>query len=445
MLRSIDSNQPILPTTVSWPSAQLYPEAEIDQTRTFDCSPLPHQPLQKVESFRNYLLYRNITELSKVTGDYDSPFAICKLDMREGSGWMTHFPHVMQHLYACYSFWMERPSKKPVLLTLGIRKLAFANTYNKNPFLKGFMELLESQLGVQILSSTEIENLLWEHNHTTRTESMGTEKNVSGKEGGNRLVPVIPKIVEISRPLGYVLSHVRKLNEMAMIHYNIGGGTTQQLTKDRIANKTQIKIGFLDRKVSSGRSVINAKDLIQSIESEFLSTGDRTNNTKIALPSFAEVSSTVSLEYFEGKNTLEEQIRFFNSIDILVSPHGAQLTGIPFMANKECTRLIEFFPDRYFLPDFYGSLAIDSGIGYSHVYFSQEAAEVQSRKYGTAVFQRIVTPSIEKRTKHRAQNLCIDTSVVLDAIQNAFQDWGKCQQERQKLLGIRHHHGRTKT
>ena len=423
--RGIDSVKTNLPSFDFEPPSLQQQEhnVQVKQAKT-NCTRLPYQPLEKVETFRNYLFYRDRTQLSTVTGDFDSPLAICRLDMRAEAGWMVHFPHVMQHLYTCYSFWMDNPSKLPVMLPVGKSKWTVARRHSQNPFLKGFVEILESELGVQIFDQTELDEWLLKHNFT-----IPVQENASVK-GENRLVPVHPKMVEFARPLGYVFSHASKLNKMVISHY---GMKHEQIIDKHERSKTHLKIGFLNRMETSGRSILNAKELVQFIESDIPKTMNASEDSWLRFPPFAQVSSTVALEYFEGKNTLQEQIQFFNSIDILVSPHGAQLTGLPFMANKKCTQLIEFFPDRYFMPDFYGSLAIDSGIGYSHVYFSPETVEEQSRKYSTAVFQRIVAPPIPVRTKHRAQNLCVDTFLVIEAIQQAIHDWAKCQQEQQEL------------
>jgi hypothetical protein len=431
------------------------------------CDPLPHQPHETADpdTFRNYRNYRNISELSTVTGDYDSPLAICKLDMRRGSKWMVHFPHVMQHLYACYSYWLDNPSKIPVIFPLGISRIGLERRHSKNAFLKGFMEILESQLGVHILYGVEIEDWMLDRNHTTTIERTLVEgddndSNVSSnsKNSSKLVVALNPKIREIHRPLGYVFSHAKRLNEMAQRQYEMGDvgtaeddstSTTTTTTNqqhrarapgsDAISTNRKIRVGILNRAVSSGRSITNAEDLVQSILSEiFFSTdssnitnNNNTSNNSTTPTSLPKTSSlVVSLKYFEGKNTLEDQIRFFNSIDILVSPHGAQLTGIPFLASKDCAQLIEFFPDRYYMPDFFGSLAIDSGIGYSHVYFSNETAKAQSTKYPTAVLGRLVDPNIERRTQHRSKNLCIDTTVAVYAVRKAIVEWGRCQQRQ---------------
>ena len=408
--------------------------------QTTTCNPLIYQPLQKVETFGTYANYKNLSQLSIISGDYESPLAICKLDMKSRH-WMRHFPHVMQHLYACYTYWIENPSKIPVLYPVGVTKTALKlRHWNHNAFLKGFLEILESQLKVQTMQWTEIEDWLRNHNHTNAIIApllldKDTVKNSSASNGDNSavtmMVPVNPKVNEIQRPLGYVLSNAKRLNEMAQKHYEMAGTrtTAKSSTSQQYATKSDniysVRVGILNRNASKGRSIMNAEVIVQSISEVF---GSDNNNFTLTPPMSPASSSLVPVEYFEGVNTLEEQIRFYNSIDILISPHGAQLTGVPFMANKACTQLIEFFPERYYMPDFFGSLAIDSGIGYRYVHFSPHV--YGSVFYRTSVPGRLVDPSINLRSMHRAQNLCVDPAVAIDALQDAMRDWVECQQQQ---------------
>ena len=94
----------------------------------------------------------------------------------------------------------------------------------------------------------------------------------------------------------------------------------------------------------------------------------------------------VDVTYLEGKQ-FHEQIQFFRDTDILIAPHGAGLTGIVFMGNdylrrppatrgssssggsKSCKQIMELYPKNYALPYYFGSLAVQSGIGHSYVYY----------------------------------------------------------------------------
>lgn len=78
-------------------------------------------------------------------------------------------------------------------------------------------------------------------------------------------------------------------------------------------NNTDIKIGLVNRKNSSGRVLENHKELCEKI--------------------YEKLGVQVCITYFEDK-TFEEQINFFNKYDIIISPHGAQLCSIPFMGNE---------------------------------------------------------------------------------------------------------------
>ena len=61
-------------------------------------------------------------------------------------------------------------------------------------------------------------------------------------------------------------------------------------------------------------------------------------------------------------------MKFFVNTDILISPHGAQLGSIPFL--PDCAAILELFPQYYWIPGYYGSLAKASGHPYYHLYLS---------------------------------------------------------------------------
>jgi hypothetical protein len=402
-------------------------------TRSCKISLFRRASYERVESFQAHPGYRNITELSRVTGDYESPLAICKMDMGTESGWIRwDLPHMMQHLYACYSYWLDHPSKIPVLYPLGISKVALERRHHQNAFLKGFTEILESRLGVRILYGVEIEDWLLERNHTIPMAPAedGDDDDESEHEHeyddsgddhhNNKVASANPKIVEISRPLGYVFSHAGDLNEMAQRHYEMGNDRIGATLHHRDANPTSgnlhhhVKIGILNRKESDGRSIMNAELLAELIRNKVFLNSTQQAPLDASLP---HVSPLVSLEYFDRSCSLEERIRYFNSIDILISPHGSQLTGIPFLANKACSHLIEIFPVGHSTtPEFFGSLAIDSGVSYTYVYVDSEEGNVDSTS----------------KTKTTSQNMCVDVAVVVAAVQKAVEKWGRCQHQQKR-------------
>jgi hypothetical protein len=122
----------------------------------------------------------------------------------------------------------------------------------------------------------------------------------------------------------------------------------------------------------------------------------------------------IVVEYFEGKTFLD-QVKFFNAYDIVISGHGAQLTGVPFL--PDCGGVLEFFPPNYLVPTFFGSLAHLSGKHHAFVYLNDNP-EVHSGA------------TRKERTILRSVDLCPPPSSVKDALGQLIGDWKKCCQER---------------
>jgi capsular polysaccharide biosynthesis protein len=55
---------------------------------------------------------------------------------------------------------------------------------------------------------------------------------------------------------------------------------------------------------------------------------------------------------FERKS-LEFQVQLFSNVDILISGHGAQLAGLPFMPHRGA--VLEIFPLGYYAPHYFAS------------------------------------------------------------------------------------------
>lgn len=95
-------------------------------------------------------------------------------------------------------------------------------------------------------------------------------------------------------------------------------------------NNKDIKIGLINRRPESRRFLKNFKDIVENIYKKF--------------------KLKVDVTYFEDKK-FEEQIKFYNDHNIIISPHGAQLCGIPFLQDNgliiECCH-DEWHPYYYF-------------------------------------------------------------------------------------------------
>ena len=142
---------------------------------------------------------------------------------------------------------------------------------------------------------------------------------------------------------------------------------------------------------------------------------------------------SVNVTYFEGK-TFEEQARFFRDVDLLVSGHGAQLTGLMFMADsssrptlsstssdgpgpRSCKHVLELYPKNYAIPAFFGSLAVQLGIRHSYLYYGP--SEVMP-------WQRIVSSTYEERNAARKFNFCPNINDLVRAIADLVINWYRC-------------------
>ena len=127
-------------------------------------------------------------------------------------------------------------------------------------------------------------------------------------------------------------------------------------------------IGILSREKSRG--IVNADQLADDL-SEFryvYRQNDATNNRSTIGEFVARL--LVEVIFFEHLSFVE-QVEFFRT-DIVLSGHGAQLTGIPFMKTANvtghCRQVLELSPFDYVLPYPFGLLTVGSGMSHSYVY-----------------------------------------------------------------------------
>lgn len=285
-----------------------------------------------------------------------------------------HFPHAMQQLYSCWSYWQSFPEKKPVLsivpatgesIVERIRHKIYKWRNRDNPFLKSFWNLLQNKLHVKIRHE----------NHTP----IGALPGVPHQ--GQNDFPC-PKWRD-----GYAVlvdqGHVQSLRDGLL---------------STAACPSQARIGILNRK--ENRAILNVESIRQAVKQRF-------------------PHSTVEVVYFEEK-TFKEQSDFMSKTDILISPHGAQLTGIAFMPN--CSQLIELFPDGYLVPSFFGSLARAANIGHYYFYLGDQEKTFEQ-------IQQLMDEDWRRRGRSRNVNLCPAVDQVVDAIRVLHETWQTCCQK----------------
>jgi hypothetical protein len=245
------------------------------------CKPDPHQPIAKMKYDGIMNHFSNTSRFWTALPGNDLP-AICEFNSLAPHS--SHFPHAMQQLYGCFSYWQDYPKKESVLfLPTNLPK-----KFKQNPFLKGFLQVLRSQLKLKIVDK---ESFLKENKKVSQPQVM----NISG---------------------GYILQHAETLNQIVQQEFNLHDNY-------KSCSQGKPRISILNRYKSQGRSITNARILAASLKNF-----SKENNVRV--------------QYFEEAD-FKEQVAFFQSTDILLATHGAQLTGLAFL-DAPCSQLVEIFP-----------------------------------------------------------------------------------------------------
>lgn len=270
----------------------------------------------------------------------------------------------MQQMYRCWSWWMANPDKNPVLI-FRHRK----DTMN-NEFFVTFLDVLQAEISLVVVPNDD-------------------GPYVQAKDTG-----MWENDVEFTDYA--ILDPDRKLRDVFAPYLPSTRSTVQDppcsRKDDSVARLP--KIAILNVAEESSRHIWNAKELAASIEDTF-------------------PGQIVPMVYSEN-HTLLEHVQFFMENDIVLSPHGAHLTGIAFMKN--CSTIVEFFPKDFLLADMYRPLAANVGVTHKYFYLSDNEDQIQS-------FERFhYVPTAEHQEIHQCPNVTTVMSALFDVIRN----WRPC-------------------
>jgi hypothetical protein len=282
-----------------------------------------------------------------------------------------HYPHAMQQLYRCFSWWQANPDKESLLV------------------------------GGEHLIPKAIDK------RRKNEKSQGHQRDASFLSG---FIPALFKVFHVRHvPMNVPFDRsnsVQSLNKGAYdlhtpqdaIHLRNGLLSHFQWYDPRTATCVdpaghRPTIGILNRKKT--RSLLNIAELTARLRKSIN-------------------ASMVNIVSFEGKS-YEEQVRFMARTDILISPHGAQLASIAFLPR--CGSVLEFFPAGYYIPKFFGSLAQASGVlSHATLYLGNDRA--------TEVAQSM--QNARTRSQARKVHICADVNKVVRHVQTITQQWSMC-------------------
>ena len=317
----------------------------------------------------------------------------------------------------------------------------------KNEFMKGIHKFMTTQIDLHIMSIEEYYGChLSYHTQGPFTDS----KSVCSE--------IYHRAQTIRVPALAIFERVYELNRLMDMHLS------KKPRKQYNECSRPPSIAILNRE--GNRRVQNAEELSHSLSEiafilepntpkEPAESNPESPKSAMLTESTLRLHSDVGVTYFEGM-AFEEQVDFFRKTDILISPHGAQMTGLVYMATdygendeeediatyhslhkdqrnklRSCKQVLEFFPKNYVVPYFFGRTSVQSGMRHSYVYFDDGLDEMgnltnplQLKK--VMPWEHFVSPSFEERSHDRTANFCIRPGDIISYVEKLIRDWYKC-------------------
>ena len=294
-----------------------------------------------------------------------------------------HFAHHMQQLYRCWSFWYIHRSKRTKSTTISSKShhrhyqpVFMMSTSTKlykrarqKEFNRALWELLPT-MGVWVVEP-DVNITTLEMNTARKNSSMGTN-NVSNATTSTKDISLSGRAV--GPFLGPTENAFQSTSMESMKNFRDSVFTALKNTSSSISGWSEEE---LDKVLQSPKSCQTAVPRISIVNRK--RTRHLRNSPTIAdaiKDSFQgiypnETLPTIEEHYFEGKS-FAQQVATWSSTDIVITPHGAQETGVVFL--PDCGGILELIPENYFYPKFFGTLAASAGIHHSYIYLSANAS-----------------------------------------------------------------------
>jgi len=318
------------------------------------------------------------------------------------TAWLAHFPHLMQNLYPCWSLWQHFPDAEHVFF--------LGDTMDKN-MING------SVLGATTLKLFEAENISF----ITMPKKPYIEEF---KDRPNELLFVGGKIVsshwDVVEAGGYRAPHKDDMSDFRTHVLNLFGldryvnqvcGMTSQSDAHEASPKLLRTNGKADTGDGSNAPTRRPPRIV--IANRFKTRKLLgAHNISVLLQEELNLPYTPPIFFIEHLPA-EQQLELFSNIDILLTPHGAMLTNIPFMPR--CSSVIEVIPRAYPLGRYFGTLAAISGVNHSYVYLGED----------------LVADTVGWRTRKlqaraRSFPLCAPVHALIEAVKIQVDQWHQC-------------------
>lgn len=308
----------------------------------------------------------------------------------------AHFPHLMQQIYRCWSFWQNHPEKIAVFLT--VDENTEIHRMMGQAFNRGILEILPD-MGVQVVRPSDVglgsfQNLErggltgWlTRKFKDSLPDIGARvkaRKETGSISGRAIFPIGPPWKDYYQSTSS--NDMRTLRQRALSALSLN--STESLPCQLGGEPGQVpRITVLNRK--SNRQLLNVDELVADLRESL------------------QLSYDIPVIDFE-KATFRDQVKTFSVTDILVTPHGAQEAGIVFM--PQCAGVLEMFPEGFFLPKFFGSLAASAGLDHAYLYLSKNSPR----------------PILDVKAEARLLDFCPPIDRVREGVVLLVERWRKC-------------------
>jgi Glycosyltransferase 61 len=307
--------------------------------------------------------------------------AVCEWYTNSGT---NHFPHEMEQLYRCWSWWNAHRQRNPDT-KLVLYRHADAGAWRFKDFFwyrvksrsqrhmkfcRGFVTAISAAFGVQVVSDETV--LSQSVRKGDQTVFGGYAYRMRSAQDARDLAAGITRALQIPVTAGCSAS-------------------------------TLPRVAILNRGPSARRSIINADAVAAELQQALARL----------------IHPVVPVEYFES-TSFAEQVAFFSGVDLLISSHGAQLTGLPFLPGQ-CGAVLEVFPKNYYYQQFFGSLAEAAGVKQYTLYLSNTDAITD--------FDAIVQQRGFSRREARQVNICLEPHSIVEAVKEMVSAWHLCCQQ----------------
>jgi hypothetical protein len=312
-------------------------------------------------------------------------------------GLIFHFPHTMQQLYRCWSLWRHQTMNTTTTRTATNQTtptLIFprATIPDNNALVQGFIEMLQERLDLRVVR-----------------RGIGWQPKVPNNHVDANDVVVGPDIPY------YAFSRrddAAALRRLVFPQDSDDDDDDAQDDDDSSGGRT-----CLEEEADQGLQPVQQELPRIAILNRFRAREWPDAKLHHATIQYGNVTIPIRHVVFDNTTTFTDQVSFFHDHDIIVGPHGAQLTSLPFM--RPCGAVIELF-HQYYLPHFFGSLATSSRLHHGYIARSYESD------------QNVVEAMRDAPSRNAIRNCPVRPPPLLvnDAIRTMIDQWRHCQCRR---------------